>query len=55
MEEKSITEEMDEFSEYLKKCTNSQVREVYFKERNANRRHFAILARAEADKRGVQL
>ena len=43
-----------EFRAYLKACTLAQVRGVYDKEKAANRRVYANLARDELLNRGVQ-
>lgn len=53
--EKTLGEDMEDFMGYLKQCTNAQVRGVYEKEKKANRIHFAVLARAEAEKRRIEL
>lgn len=44
-----------EFNGYLKNCTDNQVRGVYEKERDAEREEYAELARAEAERRGIDL
>lgn len=41
----------DEFKQYLRQCTDSQVLGVLAKERAARRRAYAALAKAEADRR----
>jgi hypothetical protein len=52
----SITaKDMREFNAYLKQCTDRQVRGVYEKERSAGREEYAELARAEAERRGIDL
>jgi hypothetical protein len=53
--EKTISEDMEEFMAYLKTLSNAQVQGCYDKERDAKRLHFAVLARAEAEKRGIEL
>lgn len=53
--EKSIGEEMEEFMGYLKTLSDKQVQGCYDKERKADRKHFAVLCRAEAEKRGIEL
>jgi hypothetical protein len=42
-----------DFNEYLRLCTDRQVLGVYEKERNAGRRGYAELARAEAQRRNL--
>jgi hypothetical protein len=44
-----------EFRQYLRQCTNAQVRGVYEKERNAGRADYAWLAQQEAAQRGIEL
>ena len=48
-------QDMKEFRQYLKQCTDRQVRGVYEKERAAGREDYAELAQAEADARGIEL
>lgn len=45
----------DEFTQYLRQCTDNQVRGVYEKEQAANRTDYAMLAEIEAAKRGIEL
>jgi hypothetical protein len=54
---KGETSESDErdFRAYLEQCTDSQVRGVYEKERDARRTSYAELARQEAARRNVTL
>lgn len=49
--------DMREFNAYLRQCTDAQVRGVYEKEKNrgGDGDEYAELARAEADRRGVEL
>jgi hypothetical protein len=52
----SITaQDMREFRAYLRICTDRQVQGVYEKERDAGREAYAELARAEAERRGIEL
>jgi hypothetical protein len=51
----AIQEDEDEFAAYLKACTDNQVRGVYEKEVSAGRPDYAKLAKAEAERRGVDL
>lgn len=53
-EEKERQDKRD-FGAYLKQCTDSQVRGVYEKERDAGRATYAELARHEAELRNVAL
>lgn len=46
--------EMREFRQYLKQCTDRQVMGVLEKERAAGRDDYAELAVAEAERRGLQ-
>lgn len=48
-------QDKDDFAAYLQRCTDQQVLGVYEKERNAGRRAYAKLARAEAQRRGLWL
>lgn len=48
-------QEMREFRNYLKQCTNAQVQGVYDKEKEAGRDDYAELAIAEAERRGLIL
>ncbi len=47
------TQDERDFNEYLRLCTDQQVLGVYEKERNAGRRGYAALARAEAKRRNL--
>jgi hypothetical protein len=47
------TQDKRDFNEYLRMCTDQQVLGVYEKERNAGRRSYAALARAEAQRRNL--
>jgi hypothetical protein len=47
--------DMREFMGYLRQCTDRQVRGVYEKERDAGREDYALLAQAEASRRGIAL
>jgi hypothetical protein len=42
-----------EFDQYLRNCTDAQVRGVYEKEIKAGRDAYAALAEMEADRRGL--
>lgn len=46
-------QDKDDFTAYLQRCTDTQVLGVYEKERNAGRRAYAKIARAEAQRRGL--
>lgn len=41
-----------EFEGYCRGCTNAQLRNVYDKEKSANRRAYAGIAKAELERRG---
>ncbi len=49
------TQDMKEFRDYLKGCTDRQVQGVYDKEYCAERLDYAELAVAEAERRGIEL
>ena len=49
------TQDHNEFVEYLKACTDNQVRGVYEKETAAGRKDYAELAKQEAERRGIEL
>ena len=52
----SITaKDIREFRDYLKACTDRQVQGVYEKERDAGCEEYVELARAEAERRGIEL
>lgn len=53
--ERTTSEDLEEFMDYLKTLSNSQVQGCYDKERAANRHHYAVLCRAEAERRGMEL
>lgn len=44
-----------DFTQYLKGCTDNQVRGVYEKEKAAGRDEYAELAKHEAELRGISL
>ena len=44
-----------EFTDYLRQCTDNQVRGVYEKENEVGREDYAELARIEAQNRGIYL
>jgi hypothetical protein len=43
----------EEFTSYLRNCTDAQVRGVLAKERAAGRADYAVLAKAEMSARGL--
>jgi hypothetical protein len=47
--------DMREFNDYLRQCTDAQVRGVHEKEKQAAREDYAELARKEAEHRGIDL
>ena len=47
--------DMRDFNQYLRQCTDAQVRGVYEKEKNAGRDDYAELALMEAQRRGLDL
>jgi hypothetical protein len=49
------TKDRNEFSGYLRQCTDQQVQGVYDKETAAGRRDYAQLAAREANRRGITL
>lgn len=42
-----------EFSDYLRNCTDAQVRGVWEKEKKADREVYIVLAEIEAERRGL--
>lgn len=46
-------QDIKEFEEYLRQCTDAQVQGVYEKERAAKRRKYTELALLEANRRGI--
>lgn len=48
-------QDMREFRDYLKQCSDAQVQGVYNKEAIAGRDDYAELAVAEAERRGLEL
>jgi hypothetical protein len=48
-------QDRSEFWQYLRQCTDAQVRGVYEKERAAGRDDYADLAVIEADRRGIEV
>jgi hypothetical protein len=48
-------EEMEDFTGYLRNCTDAQVRGVYEKEMKAGRKAYAFLAKLEAERRGISV
>lgn len=48
-------DDRDDFVQYLKACTDNQVRGVFEKEKAAGRDDYAELAKHEAELRGISL
>lgn len=46
-------QDREEFKGYCQGCTDSQLRNVYNKEKAARRRGYADIARAELERRGL--
>lgn len=47
-------QDREEFIQYLRICTNSQVLEVIKKEREAGRKNYVELAKADLERRGLK-
>lgn len=54
-EDDTEEDKLDEFTQYLKNCSDKQVQGVYDKEKKAGRRAEMRLAKAEAERRGIDL
>jgi hypothetical protein len=55
MAQRITEQDREEFAAYCRSVTDAQVRGVYEKEKAANRKVYAAIAKAEADRRGIDL
>jgi len=51
--DKLSADDIRQFADYLRQCTDRQVRGVYEKERKAGRDAYATLAEIEGERRGL--